>query len=298
MRIEDLHVFSVLAETRNLHRVAQKTGLTQSAVSKILQRLETEFDTRLVDRTGRGVELTAAGRVLVERAADVGASVAQTYADMSAAKSASAGKIRIGVVPALLESALLPILARYTARESTVSFRLSVQVSALLFDELKDGQLDLALCFTPQTVADEELQSDDIGSQRYRIVARQGHPLAHTPADPRLLQAANWLLPLPGHGLRQIVDRYFQDHDLASPQAVIETDASISLLTSLLRNSDLITMLTEQMLQTYAGRDLAALPYETALFESKVRLFYRRKTPMSPAVRRFRSTLREALTDS
>lgn len=296
MRIEDLRVFSVLAETRNLHRVAQKTGLTQSAVSKILQRLEAEFDTRLVDRKGRGVELTAAGRVLVARAADVGASVAQTYAEMAAAKSASAGKIRIGVVPALLESALLPTLARYTTRESAVSFRLSVQVSALLFDELKDGQLDLALCFMPDTLADEELQSDEIGSQRYRIVARQGHPLTHTPADSRMLQAAKWLLPMSGHGLRQIVDHYFEKHDLTPPQAVIETDASISLLTSLLRNSDLITMLTEQMLQTYAGRDLAALPYETALFESRIRLFYRRKTYMSPAVQKFRSTLHEALT--
>jgi DNA-binding transcriptional LysR family regulator len=297
MRIEDLHVFSVLAQTRNLHRVAQKTGLTQSAVSKILQRLEAEFDTRLVDRKGRGVDLTAAGRVLVERAADVGASVAQTYAEMAAAKSASVGKIRIGVVPALLESALLPTLAGYTTRESAVSFRLSVQVSALLFDELKDGQLDLALCFMPDTVEDEELQSDEIGRQRYRIVARQGHPLTRTPADPRMLQAAKWLLPLPGHGLRQIVERYFDDHDLAPPQAVIETDASISLLTSLLRNSDLITMLTEQMLQTYAGRDLVALPYETALFESRIRLFYRRKTYMSPALQKFRSTLHEALIE-
>jgi DNA-binding transcriptional LysR family regulator len=296
MRIEDLHVFAVLAETRNLHRVAQKTGLTQSAVSKILQRLEAEFDTRLVDRKGRGVELTAAGRVLVARAADVGASVAQTYAEMAAAKSASAGRIRIGVVPALLESALLPILARYTARESAITFRLSVQVSALLFDGLKDGQLDLALCFVPDTLADDELQSDEIGSQRYRVVARQGHPLAHTSADPRLLQEAKWLLPLPGHGLRQIIDRYFQDHNLASPHAVIETDASISLLTSLLRNSDLITMLTEQNLRTSVGRDLVALPYETALFESRIRLLYRRKTYMSPAVQKFRSTLHEALT--
>ncbi|MFL9934882.1 LysR family transcriptional regulator [Paraburkholderia sp. RL18-103-BIB-C] len=295
MRIEDLRVFSALAETRNLHRVAQKTGLTQSAVSKILQRLEAEFDTRLVDRKGRGVELTAAGRVLVARAADVGASIAQTYAEMAAAKSASAGKIRIGVVPALLESALLPILARYTARASAISFRLSVQVSALLFDELKDGQLDLALCFMPDPVADDELQSDEIGRQRYRIVARQGHPLARTPADPPMLQAAKWLLPLPGHGLRQIVERYFHDHDLVPPQAVVETDASISLLTSLLRNSDLITMLTEPMLQTYEGRDLAALPYETALFESTIRLFYRRKATMSPAVQKFRSTLHEAL---
>ncbi|MCP3728091.1 LysR family transcriptional regulator [Paraburkholderia sp. CNPSo 3272] len=288
-------MFSLLAQTRNLHRVAQKTGLTQSAVSKILQRLEAEFDTRLVDRKGRGIELTAAGRVLVERAADIGTSVAQTYAEMAAAKSASAGTIRMGVVPALLESALLPTVARYSMRESAVSFRVSVQVSALLFDELKDGQLDLALCFMPDGETDDELQSDEVSSQRYRVVARQGHPLARAPADPGMLQAAKWLLPQPGHGLRRIVDRYFQDHDLAPPRAVVETDASISLMTALLRNSDLITMLTEQMLQTYVGRDLVALPYETALFESRIRLFYRRRTYMSPAVQQFRSTLHEAL---
>jgi DNA-binding transcriptional LysR family regulator len=99
-----------------------------------------------------------------------------------------------------------------------------------------------------------------------------------------------------GHGLRQIVNRYFEEHGLVSPQVVVETDASISLLTSLLRNSDLLTMLTEQMLQTYAGRDLVALPYKTVLFESRLRLFYRRKTYMSPAVQKFRTTLRDALT--
>ncbi|MFM0123842.1 LysR family transcriptional regulator [Paraburkholderia sp. RL18-101-BIB-B] len=297
MRIEDLRVFSVLAETRNLHRVAQKTGLTQSAVSKIVQRLEAEFEIQLVDRRGRGVDLTGAGRVLVERAADIRASVAQTYAEMAAAKSASTGKIRIGVVPALLESALLPIVACYTMREDAISFQLSVQVSALLFDELKDGQLDLALCFMPDTEPDE-LQSDDIGRQRYQIVARRGHPLTAAHGDPSMLQSAKWLLPLPGHGLRQIVDRYFEEHGLVSPQVVVETDASITLLTSLLRNSDLITMLSDQMLQSYPGRDLVALPYETALFESRLRLFHRRKTYMSPAVQKFRATLHDALAAS
>jgi DNA-binding transcriptional LysR family regulator len=296
MRIEDLRVFSVLAETRNLQRVAQKTGLTQSAVTKIVQRLEAEFDLRLVDRKGHGVELTTAGRMLVERAADIGASVANTYAEMAAAKSESAGKIRIGVVPALLESALLPVLARYTARESAVSFRLSVQVSALLFDELKDGQLDLALCFMSDLAADDELQSDHVGQQRYRIVARKGHPLtASKQIAPAALQAAKWLLPLPGHGLRQLIDRYFTEHELAPPHAVVETDASMTLLTSLLRNSDLITLLTEPMLHTHAGRDLVALPDETALLESRIGLFHRRKTYLSPAVQKFRAALHEAL---
>jgi DNA-binding transcriptional LysR family regulator len=294
MRIEDLRVFSVLAETRSLHRAAQKTGLTQSAVTKILQRLEAEFEIQLVDRGGRGIELTSAGRVLLERAAEVKDSVARTHAEMAAARSASAGRIRIGVVPALLESALLPILARYTTREHDVSFRLSVQVTALLFEELKDGQLDLALCFMPDAEPDD-LQSDDFGRKRYQIVARQGHPLAAAKPDPVLLQSAQWLLPLPGHGMRQMINRYFLAHGLEPPRAVIETDASTSLLTTLLRNSDLVTMLTDQMLASYAGRDLVALPYEAA-FESSLRLFYRRKAYMSPVVQRFRSALHSALT--
>lgn len=293
MRIEDLRVFAVLVEARSLHRAAQKLGLTQSTVTKILQRLEAEFEVRLVDRGGRGIELTSAGRVLLERSMDVRESVAQTYAEMTAVKSATAGRIRIGVVPALLESALLPMVARYTKRESSISFALSVQVSTLLFEELKDGQLDLALCFMPETTSDE-LQSDDFGPQRYVIAARRGHPLASTPADPVLLKSAQWLLPLPGHGMRQLVNKFFQEGGLGAPEVVIETDASTSLLPSLLRDSDLITILTEKMLQTHAGRDLVALPYETA-FETRIQLFYRRKAYMSPVVQKFRAALNSAI---
>ncbi|CAG2150749.1 HTH-type transcriptional regulator GbpR [Cupriavidus yeoncheonensis] len=296
MRIEDLRVFAVLAEAQSLHRAAQKTGLTQSAVTKILQRLEAEFELPLVDRGGRGIELTAAGRLLLERAADVRESVAQTYAEMAAAKSASAGRIRIGVVPALLESALLPTVARYTTREAAISFAMSVQVSTLLFEELKDGRLDLALCFKPESTPDE-LNSDDFGPQRYRIAVRRGHPLTNAKGEPALLQSARWLLPVAGHGMRQLVEKYFERHGLGAPQIVVETDASTSLLTSLVRNSDLVTMLTDRMLETAAGRDLVALPYETE-FESRVQLFYRRKAFMSPVVQKFRTALHAALASS
>jgi len=296
MRVEDLRVFAVLAETRSLHRAAQKTGLTQSAVTKILQRLETEFGLQLVDRDGRGNELTSAGRVLLERSAEIRDSVARTYTEMAAAKSAAAGKIRIGVVPALLDSALLPMVARYTTREKAISFSMSVQVSTLLLEELKDGRLDLALCFKQDSVP-EELQADDFERQRYVIAARRGHPLAGAKGDLALLQAAQWVLPLPGHGMRQMVNRYFDENGLGAPQVAVETDASTALLTSLLHNSDLITMLTDKMLQTHAGRDLVALPYEAA-FESRMQLYFRRKAYMSPVVQKFRTALHAALTPS
>ena len=55
-------------------------------------------------------------------------------------------------------------------------------------------------------------------------------------------------------------------------------------------------LLTEPMLQTQAGRDLVALPFETALLESGIGLFYRRKTYLSPAVQKFRAALHAALS--
>jgi len=75
MRLEDLQVFSVLAQLGNLRRTADKVGLTQSAVTKVLHRLEAELGLPLVERRTRGAVLTPAGTTLLERATALGSAV-------------------------------------------------------------------------------------------------------------------------------------------------------------------------------------------------------------------------------
>ena len=63
-----LEVFVAVAETANLSSAAQRLGLTQPAVSRVIHRLESQLGSTLLDRQSRPLRLTQAGVVLRERA--------------------------------------------------------------------------------------------------------------------------------------------------------------------------------------------------------------------------------------
>lgn len=294
VRVQDLYVFMSLAHTRSLHRAAQKCGLTQSAITKIVQRLETEFGVPLVDRSGRGIELTVAGAALVQRAASVQQMISDTYSEMNSIRSTAKGKIRFGSVTAVLEPVVLPLMAKYVSQEKGVTFELRTQVSSVLLDDLSDGQLDLVLCFSGQDTP-KNLLADDLIPQKYYLVGREGHPLLEAGGDIAALSNAKWLLPPPQNGMRELVERYLIEHGARAPQGIVETDVSTALLTGLIRRTDLITMLTEQMLASHLGAGLVPLPYPGAVLENRLKLFYRRNVYMPPLVNKFRSDIHEKL---
>src|SRR5258705_724606 len=176
MRLEDLQVYSVLAETENLRRTADKVGMTQSAITKILRRLETEFDLALVERHARGVALTQAGRILLERAVILKSAIGDLRTEMSALKSAELGTVRLGTIPPRLETTLLPLFPRLLSPGSQIRFEISLQVSSMLIREVQRGDIDLALCLAPESIP-EDLQSDKLGKLPFQVVGRSGHPL-------------------------------------------------------------------------------------------------------------------------
>ena len=67
--IDAVRAFTLVADLQSFTRAAQSVGMTQSAISLQLKRLETRLAARLVERTPRLVKLTAAGAEFLERAA-------------------------------------------------------------------------------------------------------------------------------------------------------------------------------------------------------------------------------------
>jgi DNA-binding transcriptional LysR family regulator len=65
MNLKQLEVFIAVAESGSFSRAAEVTFLTQSTVSQHVSSLESEFDLKLLDRTGKGALLTEAGKILL-----------------------------------------------------------------------------------------------------------------------------------------------------------------------------------------------------------------------------------------
>src|SRR5215831_18440995 len=69
--IDAVRTFILIADFKSFTRAAQAVGMTQSAISLQLKRLEARLASRLIERTPRSVELTTEGTVFLDRARDL-----------------------------------------------------------------------------------------------------------------------------------------------------------------------------------------------------------------------------------
>lgn len=278
MRLEDLDVFRAVHETGNFQRAALRCGLSQSAVTKVVRKLEDEFGVQLMERGGRSLALTTAGRTLYLRAMELNALTTATRRDMAGEVAAMRGAIRLGIVPALLGSVAAPVLANMLQGPQSVQLLVSVKHSAELVRMLEEGKLDLAVCFGVQHLPADVLRTR-VGPQRYRLVVRAGHALAGSRPSLEQLSKSLWLLPTSDVTLRAEVEKMFADAGFGALDVRVETDTSATLMIPLLRQSDLVTVLPEQAFQPLAGEGLTALDIDLHALTGEVTVYHRRKTP-------------------
>jgi DNA-binding transcriptional LysR family regulator len=100
-RLHLLHELSVLG---TVSAVAEAVHLTRPAVSQQLALLEEELETVLIERSGRGVQLTPAGRRLVARATDLFQIVEEIEAEVAAANVEVSGEVRMSAFGSLASS--------------------------------------------------------------------------------------------------------------------------------------------------------------------------------------------------
>ena len=96
MELTPLRYFKAIAEARHMTRAAETLGVTQPALSVMLRKLEAEVGTELLHRTGRGVELTDAGRAFLFHAEESLRAADQGVASVRQLLGLESGSIRIG----------------------------------------------------------------------------------------------------------------------------------------------------------------------------------------------------------
>lgn len=296
MLIKDVEAFLQAAESGSLHAGAQALGITQPALTKAVQRLEAALGARLFERSRQGVALTPIGQVFRARGAALQALVQDIHIEIEDHRAGDAGLVRLGVVPAVVESVVAPTLTHFIGSRDALRFEMKVQLSSLLLHELREGRLDLAVAALPASV-DPELNFSLVGDTVSSVVVRRGHALARRAFTLADLSREKWLLPPEDISLTQWVGAMFREAGLQAPQVYVQSDATPAVFAALVRNTSLLTVMTNEMLHSPMGSGLVALPPPARRWALKLALFWRRTARFSAPMQRCRTALMAAFAN-
>jgi DNA-binding transcriptional LysR family regulator len=140
MNLRYLKTFTVVAEFQSFTGAAQRLGLTQSAVSLQIQKLEREFGAQLLDRTRQPVVPTPAGEALLEESKVMLHSFDQAVEAVQAASNEVRGRLALAASTIPGEYLLPRLLARFIREYPAVSVELRVGDTAEVYELLSEGR--------------------------------------------------------------------------------------------------------------------------------------------------------------
>lgn len=201
LSLRDLEYAVAVGQLRHFGQAASRCGVSQSALSEQIRKLEAVLGVTLFERTRRRVEPTPRGAALLRRAEAV---LAEAHALVEAAHQAAeplSGAMRLGVIATLGPYYLPGLMGQLRARFPRLLLRLTEARTADLIQALRRGELDAALLALP--VGEVDLMATPVFFEPFRLVCPLGHRLCDTPriglAD---LDREGLLLLEEGHCLR------------------------------------------------------------------------------------------------
>jgi DNA-binding transcriptional LysR family regulator len=131
---------SVTAAARELH-------FTQPSISHHLARLEAQTGARLLQKAGRGIRLTEAGRLLADRAAEIVGRVDSATVELSTLVGLQAGRVRLAGFNSVMSALVPQAAAVLTGRHPGLELSLTDVHPEDALHQLRAGQVDVALIF-------------------------------------------------------------------------------------------------------------------------------------------------------
>lgn len=176
MELRQLRYFVAVAEEMNFRRAAERLHIAQPALSQQITKFEKELRTTLFERTTRRVELTDAGRVLLEEGRRVLADADHARAAVDRVVHGEAGLLRIGFVSsAALQILPATVLALKRAHPG-VQVELTESTTDPQLRAILAGELDVGLVREVDRAKD--LVVRPILRERLILAVHQSHPLA------------------------------------------------------------------------------------------------------------------------
>ncbi|HEV7232625.1 MAG TPA: LysR substrate-binding domain-containing protein [Sphingorhabdus sp.] len=277
LTLKQLRYFDALARIGHFGKAADACAVSQPALSMQIADLERELGTLLIERGGKRLMLTDAGRQVATRAAQILAAVRELAEGARRASDVAAGPLRLGVIPSIAPYLLPPLLPPIRERYPDLDLHLRETQTQHLVRELGEGQLDLLLLALP--VEDPALETLHLFDDRFLLATSAARAItSHVRATPEMLERDRLLLLEEGHCMRE------QALSVCNMQRLGNLDtsgaSSLSTIVQMVANGHGVTLLPEMSLDVESRQGaISVIPFAEPQPVRAIGLAWRRSSP-------------------
>jgi LysR family hydrogen peroxide-inducible transcriptional activator len=290
--LRQLQYVVAVADRQSFRKAAEACHVAQPSLSAQVAQVEEGLGVQIFERDKRGVVLTSAGRVLVERARALLIATDELVDSARTLTDPFAGTLRVGVIPTIgpyLLPELAPVLRE---RYPRLSFVWNEDRTAVLVERLGRAELDAAILALEADIGD--LPHIVLGKDPFVFAAPPAHPLATSkrPLKPDDLQGERVLLLDDGHCFR---DQALSFCSRAGAEEASYRATSLATLVQMAAGGAGVTVLPTLAVGLENRRDaLCVRPFAPRAPSRTVALVWRKGAALETTIRAVGETLRSA----
>jgi DNA-binding transcriptional LysR family regulator len=179
--VRRMQILRAVVTSGSVTAAATNLGYTTSAISQQMGALEKEAGIELLERVGRGVRPTAAGRLLAEHAAVIGRHVAEAETALDELREGRTGLLRIRYFATAGAALVPPAVTRLRREHPGVKVELKLIEPGDPLTEVENGEADIAIVVRPTGEVRSGTRLVHLLDDPFRAVLPDGHPLASRP---------------------------------------------------------------------------------------------------------------------
>ena len=285
---DGIQAFVAIAELGGFSKAAEQLHVTQTALTRRVQKLEGYLGLRLLDRTTRSVELTVVGREFLPQARSIVSEMTNAVGRLKDMSRNAKGSLTIACIPTMASHALPAVMRRYTAAHPGNRIRIIDASAVEVRNAVLHGQAELGIGIPMERHPD--LQETQMLEEPYMFFCREEHPLSGQKSITWTDLREAELIVISGLS----ANRVFLDYQLARRGISITGAYEVQHLSTaigLVAAGVGTAILPSSTLEDGARPGLCRIPLTGPVIKRKITLLRRRNSTLSPAAGAFHELL-------
>lgn len=208
LNLVHLATFRLAIRRGSFSAAADALGISQPAVSLQIRQLEQFLQTRLVERTGRGINATAAGQALLAHGERIEQAVDEAIRSVSAFSHEVCGTITLGTGATACIHLLPPLLQRLRGDYPLLRVAVTTGNTLDIVRAVEDNRLDMGLVTLP--AGGRALDVMPVMDEEFVFIASLAQQEAFSGLTPEALQTQPLIAFESGSGTRTLIDAWFE----------------------------------------------------------------------------------------